>query len=306
MKPFLIFGKHGQVGRALYAILGDKHQFMGREQADLSRPEGLRELILKIRPAAIINASAYTKVDKAEEEESVAYAVNAQAPAAMAEAAKELDIPFIHISTDYVFDGIGTKPWEEHYPTSPQNAYGRTKRAGEEKIGKIGGKYMIFRTSWVFDAVGPNFLVTMLKLGREREELRVVSDQCGAPTYAPHLAQGLLAAFLRKLGPAMVLDATMRWHEDFPSGIYHLCNQGEISWHDFADAIFAEARRRGMELKVKEVIPISSSAYPTPAKRPLNSRLDCGKAKEVLGIELPDWHDGLKEAMALIPARAAA
>lgn len=296
MKPFLIFGKHGQVGRALYAILGDKHQFMGREQADLSKPEGLKELILRIQPGAIINASAYTKVDKAEEEESIAYAVNAQAPAAMAEAAKELGIPFIHISTDYVFDGTGTREWSEIDKTSPQNAYGRTKRAGEEKIEKIGGKYMIFRTSWVFDAVGPNFLVTMLRLGREREELSVVSDQVGAPTYAPHLADGLLEA----------LRHSEREDGAFPSGIYHLCNQGEISWHDFADAIFVQARKRGMELKVKEVRPIPSSAYPTPAKRPLNSRMDCSKAKEILGVELPDWHEGLKEALALIPAKAAA
>lgn len=297
MKDILVFGKHGQVGRALQALMPEGNHFASREQVDLSKPETLKEYILKTKPSAIINAAAYTKVDKAEEEEALAYSVNAQSPAVMAEAAKELDIPFIHISTDYVFNGEGTKPWTEEDKTAPQNAYGRTKRAGEEKIEKIGGMYFIFRTSWVFDSIGPNFLVTMLRLAKEREELRVVSDQVGAPTYAPHLAAALLSSFQRKLESSakVSLDSSFRWND--VSGIYHLCNQGETNWHGFAEAIFTEARAKGMELKVEHVLPIASSAYPTPAKRPHNSRMDCSKAKRNLGIELPTWEEGLKAAI---------
>ncbi|MFO1241663.1 MAG: dTDP-4-dehydrorhamnose reductase [Rickettsiales bacterium] len=312
MKNILVFGKHGQVGRALQALLPEGNHFAGREQADLSKPETLKEFILKLKPSAIINAAAYTKVDKAEEEEALAYAINAQSPAAMAEAAKELDIPFVHISTDYVFDGEGTKPWTEDDKTAPQNAYGRTKRAGEEKIEKVGGKYFIFRTSWVFDSVGPNFLVTMLRLGKEREELRVVSDQVGAPTYAPHLAEALLKT-LDKFplpftgeGQGGGKNAAAFPPPNLPpqagggmSGIYHLCNRGETSWHGFAEAIFREAKAKKMELKVERVLPIPSSAYPTPAKRPQNSRMDCSKAKRNLGIELPQWEEGLKAALEL-------
>lgn len=301
MKDILVFGKHGQVGRALQALLPEGNHFASREQADLAKPETLKDFILKVKPSAIINAAAYTKVDKAEEEESLAYSVNAQSPAVMAEAAKELDIPFIHISTDYVFDGEGDKPWVETDKTAPQNAYGRTKRAGEEKIEKIDGKYFIFRTSWVFDSIGPNFLVTMLRLGKEREELRVVSDQTGAPTYAPHLAEALLKILCHPEQSEGSRDsslATLSQNDNF-KGIYHLCNQGETNWHAFAEAIFKEAKAKGVELKVERVLPIPSSAYPTPAKRPRNSRMDCSKAKRNLGIELPRWEEGLKAAMNL-------
>ncbi len=284
----LVCGENGQVGRALQALLGEKAVVLGSRVADFSNPDAVRKVLDNIAtpPNAIINAAAYTQVDKAEEEEEVAFCVNAETPGLLAEYAAKHTIPFVHYSTDYVFPGMGSMPLKETDDTAPQNAYGRTKLAGEENIQAVGGKFLIFRTSWVYDETGKNFLTTMLRLGKERETLRVVADQLGAPTYAPALAEATLAA----------LDyAENQLH--FPSGVYHLAGQGVASWHGFAEAIFAEARQRGIKLAVENVEPIPSSAYPTPAKRPENSQLDCSLAQTVLHASLPDWWESLKCCM---------
>lgn len=293
MKPkqlrtkYLIFGANGQVGQALNAAIDDNNVvILGRDQSDFTDLVSLRALVMRIAPEYIFNAVAYTAVDKAESEEALAFTINAEAVRVLAECAKELDIPLVHYSTDYVFDGSGDAPRREDAPIAPLNAYGRSKLAGEQAITEVGCKHLIFRTSWVYDAYGKNFLKTMLKLGAEREELRVVADQFGAPTYARHIAQATLDAFQK----ARTMDV-------FPSGIYHLCNAGETSWHGFANAIFAGARARKMRIKVTNLVPIPASEYPTPAARPHNSRLDCSKLRDVLGVTLPDWRVGLDAAL---------
>jgi dTDP-4-dehydrorhamnose reductase len=286
MNQVLVFGKDGQVGRALCGLLGLKVRALGREKADFLRPEGLRDIVRQVRPSAIINAAAYTAVDRAEDEETKAFTINAEAPLVLAEECKVLGIPLVHYSTDYVFNGTGQRPWMEEDPPAPLNLYGQSKRAGEEAICRVGGDFLIFRTSWVYDVPGRNFLTTMLRLGAERERLEVVSDQIGAPTYALHLADRTLGALTHAMS-----------RPRFPSGIYHLANAGETSWHDFAKSIFTYARQMGCPLKVAEVKPIPSSSYPTPARRPLNSRLDCTKAQGVLGVTMPHWEVGLREAI---------
>lgn len=292
--PLLIIGSNGQVGRALMA-LAENAIGVTRQEIDLEKIEFFPQES-GLRPSAIINAAAYTAVDKAEEEEIRAHQINAIAPAILAQYCKERDIPFIHYSTDYVFDGSGSEPWKETDVPNPLSAYGRTKREGERRIAEIGGKYLIFRTSWVYDETGKNFLNTMLRLGAEREELRVVNDQFGAPTYARHLAQATLTA----------LENAQKAPR-FPSGIYHLCGGGETTWAGFAEKIFGllteqgEAQSgRGNEARGKpppQIKGIPTSDYPTPAIRPKNSRLDCGKAKDVLGVALPHWEEGLRECL---------
>jgi dTDP-4-dehydrorhamnose reductase len=284
---FLILGANGQVGQALNAAISNPNVvILGREQADFSKPETLYDVIEAINPEYLFNAVAYTAVDKAESEESLATTINADAVRVLAQYAKNKDIPLVHYSTDYVFDGKGDNARTEDAPTNPLNAYGRSKLAGEKAIADVGCKHLIFRTSWVYDAYGKNFLNTMLKFGAEREEMRVVADQIGAPTYAPHIADASLLALKHALDMP-----------EFPSGIYHLCNAGETSWHGFAEAIFAGANKRGAELKVQRVLPIPASDYPTPAARPSNSRLNCAKLRDVLGVTLPDWHVGLEGAL---------
>ncbi len=283
----LVFGRNGQVARAFVSVFENGAYYAGREEADFTKPDGFQKLIDRVNPSAIINAVAYTQVDKAETEEALAYQVNAHAPAMLAQLAKERSIPLVHYSTDYVFDGSGDAPRKESAICAPLNVYGKSKRAGEEAIIAVSGKHLIFRTSWVFDATGKNFFTTMLRLGRERSALSVVADQIGAPSYAPHLAKAT----------AVALEKAQA-HAPFPSGIYHMCNAGETSWHGFASAIFADARRAGLSLAVADCHPIPSDAYPTPATRPLNSRLDCGKLRESFGITLPEWQEGVQAALA--------
>jgi dTDP-4-dehydrorhamnose reductase len=285
----LITGTSGQVGGALLSLLGDRALRADRQQCDLSRPETLRAYLEAVRPAAIINPAAYTKVDQAEGEEDLAHRINAESPGVMARYAADAGIPFIHYSTDYVFPGTGEQFHTEEDATGPLSAYGRTKLAGEQAVREAGGKHLIFRTSWVFDGTGKNFLTTMMRLGRERETLRVVADQWGAPTYAPHIARATLEA----LQAATDADA-------FPSGMYHLCAQGVTSWYGFASEIFRLARARGLPLMVKEVDPITSDQYPTPAARPGNSRLSTTKLQQTLGVTLPSWEAGTAEAVDML------
>jgi dTDP-4-dehydrorhamnose reductase len=271
-------------------MLGDSAIVLGQPEADFSRPDSLSTLLDKAfeqrRFEAVINAAAYTAVDLAESEEPRAHLINAESPGAIARWCAEHELPLVHYSTDYVFSGQGERPWREDDPVAPLGAYGRTKLAGEQAIMNTQCRAVIFRTSWVYDAYGKNFVRTMLKLGAERETLKVVSDQHGAPTYAPSLAR----ATLQTLNQALEKP-------HFPTGIYHLCNSGETTWHEFATRIFEQARILGMPLKVKSVEAIPSSAYPTPAHRPLNSRLDQSKIAEVFGIRMPDWHEGLADCI---------
>jgi dTDP-4-dehydrorhamnose reductase len=273
----LVFGKTGQVATELRALGGVNA--LGREAADLSDPDSCAAAIRGRRPAAVINAAAYTAVDKAEEVETAAAVINAEAPGAMARACAEADIPFVHISTDYVFDGTGTDPFAPEHPVAPLNAYGRTKLAGEEAVVKAGGRYAVLRTSWVFSAYGSNFLKTMLRLGRERDALSIVDDQIGGPTPARAIAEASLA----------IADQLRR--DPGKSGTYHLSGAPDTSWAGFARAIFDEA---GLACTVTG---IPTSAYPTPAARPKNSRLNCDTL-ETFALSRPDWRREMRQIIA--------
>ncbi|WP_297339577.1 dTDP-4-dehydrorhamnose reductase [Pseudophaeobacter sp.] len=273
----LVFGKTGQLAREL-ALL-DGVTCLGRAQVDLSDPAACAEAIGHYAPVAVINAAAYTAVDRAEEEDALAQVVNGAAPAAMAQACAELDIPFVTVSTDYVFDGSGTIPWQPSDAVAPINAYGRSKLAGEEAVAAAGGRYAILRTSWVVSAHGHNFVKTMLRLGAERDHLSIVGDQIGAPTPARDIA-------------AACLEMARQLRADRgKSGTYHLQGLPEVSWAGVAAEIFAQA---GMTC---EVTDIATSAYPTPAARPLNSRLDCTTLETVFNISQPDWRLGLRDIL---------
>ena len=269
----LVFGRTGQVASELQRQAAVTA--LGRDRADLSDPQGCAAIIADLDPDLVINAAAYTAVDRAESDEAAAQVINAASPGAMAGACKRLDIPFLHISTDYVFDGSGTRPWRETDPAQPQNAYGRTKLAGEEAIRASGARHIILRTSWVFSAHGANFVKTMLRLSDTRDALGVVEDQIGGPTPAADIAATLLA-----LADPMRDGAT--------GGTYHYAGDPQTSWAGFARAIFAVAGRD------VTVTGIPSTDYPTPAARPLNSRLDCAKLASDFGIMPADWQAGLR------------
>lgn len=274
----LVFGSSGQVATELRDRLPDA-VFLGRERADLSTHADIGRIIEDIGPEAIINAAAYTAVDRAEEEEALALKVNAHAPAEMAKAAARLHIPLVHISTDYVFDGSGETAFAPDAGTAPLGAYGRTKLKGEQAIEAAAPVYAILRTSWVFSAHGANFLKTMLRLSETRDHLTVVADQIGGPTPAAAIAD------------ACVEIARSLAAEPSKTGIYHFSGAPEVSWADFAREIFRQA---GRTVTVED---IPTSAYPTPATRPLNSRLDCGSLS-VFGLNRPDWKDGVADTLA--------
>ena len=273
----LVFGKTGQVARELRAVAPVMAPMiaLGREEADLAVPGACAAAIEHCAPTAVINAAAYTAVDRAEDEEELATQVNSAAPAEMAIACAARDIPFVHLSTDYVFDGSGDAPWRPDDRVAPISAYGRSKLAGELGVAEAGGRYAILRTSWVFSAHGQNFVKTMLRLGAERDQLRVVADQIGGPTPAASIRQACLTI------------ADQLANDRFKSGIYHFAGSPDASWADFARAIFAQA---GMACGVAD---IGTADYPTPARRPANSRLDCSATKSVFRIKQPDWQDGL-------------
>lgn len=274
----LIFGKTGQVAQELARRAPDA-QFAGRETADLTDPAACAALIRQLHPSAVINAAAYTAVDKAESDAATAQLVNADAPAAMAAACAELGIPFVHISTDYVFDGSGDTARAEDAPTAPLGVYGQTKLDGERAVQAAGGQYAIMRTSWVFSAHGNNFVKTMLRFGAERDRLTIVADQIGGPTASADIAAAALS-----MAATMRADATK-------GGIYHFAGAPDVSWADFAREIFAQSDL------APEVVDIPSSDYPTPAKRPLNSRLDCAAITRDFGIARPDWRVSLQDVI---------
>ncbi|MGE8296011.1 MAG: dTDP-4-dehydrorhamnose reductase [Pseudomonas sp.] len=276
----LISGNTGQVARELQMALG-KHELLSldREAFDLSRPETLRETILRERPALVINAAAYTAVDQAEQERELAFTVNAEAPGVMADACFELDIPLIHYSTDYVFDGSKATPYREADTPHPLSVYGASKAAGEQALRISGCDHLILRTSWVYSQHGRNFLLTMQRLLQEREELSVVDDQIGAPTWAGSIASAT----------AELIDKWQQGRQRW--GTYHLTCQGETSWFGFASAIAEHLRAAGKPCA--RLRPIPSSEYPTPAQRPLNSRLNGARLAEEWQIRLPDWRAAL-------------
>ncbi|MEM1299215.1 MAG: dTDP-4-dehydrorhamnose reductase [Pseudomonadota bacterium] len=276
----LVFGQSGQVATELDRRAGPDiaATFLSRTDADLADPISCATRITETDADVIINAAAYTAVDKAEAEEPLALQINAEAPGAMAQAAASRSLPFVHISTDYVFDGSGDTPHKPDNPTGPLNVYGKTKLAGEDSIRASSARHVILRTSWVCSAHGSNFVKTMLRLGRERDRLTIVADQIGGPTPAAAIADACLT-IARAL------------HRGAEGGTYHFAGSPDTSWAGFAREIFAQA---GL---TADVVDIPTADYPTPARRPLNSRLDCTSLIRDFGIECPDWQAGLAEVL---------
>lgn len=283
----LICGQHGQVSRELQHHLGAVGELMvlGRDQLDLAQAEQIRQQVQRLRPDLIINAAAHTAVDQAESEPDIAFAINAIGPGILAEEALALDVPLIHYSTDYVFDGSKPQPYTEDDEPNPLGVYGKSKLAGERAISAVNGKHLILRTSWVYSTHGRNFLLTMQRLLQEKPELRIVADQIGAPTWA-----GTIAGSTRALIERWQSGDAGAW------GTYHLTAQGETSWFGFAQAIGEALREQGKPCA--NLLPIPSSDYPTPAARPLNSRLDCRRLQQEWGVSQPDWQTALRECLA--------
>jgi dTDP-4-dehydrorhamnose reductase len=284
----LLFGKNGQVGWELNRSLQPLGEVvaLGREQADFSSPESLRDIVTDIKPDVIVNAVAYTAVDKAEEQESLAFIINGTAPQVLAEEASKLNALLVHYSTDYVFDGNKNKPYLETDKPCPINAYGRTKLAGEEAIQSTACDYLIFRTSWVYAARGHNFLLTILKLAGERDELSIVADQVGSPTSARLIADTTAHCVLQAIKE--------RNAGKFTSDLYHLTAGGETSWFGFAKEIIEIANKKsGSLIDVKNVKAIASDEYQTPAERPSNSRLWVMRLEEKYNLDMPDWKNAL-------------
>ena len=291
----LVTGRTGQLGKRLLRSLAPLGDILGTSRAefDLDEPSRLESALDRLTPDLIVNAAAYTAVDQAEREIALAHRINADAPGAIARWAAARDIPIIHFSSDYVFDGSGRTPWTETAPTAPLNVYGESKRAGEIQIITAGGPHLVIRTSWIYAEDGRNFLRMVLRLASERDDLRIVDDQIGAPTSAAFVAQATaeivaqgqhdLSAFLRAQG-----------------GLLHLACAGETSWHGFALAIVAGARRRGITLQVKSITPISTAEFGAPARRPANSRLDLTRLRHRFGIAPPNWRDEIDRMLDLL------
>jgi dTDP-4-dehydrorhamnose reductase len=278
----LLIGSRGQVSWELRRTLAPLADLTAVDfpEIDLTRPESLRELVRSVRPDVVVNAAAYTAVDKAEDEQETCLKVNGESPRVLAEEAAAIGARFVHYSTDYVYDGMKDGRWVETDAPNPLSVYGRTKLDGDLGIAASGAGHLIFRLQWVWGTRGSNFVKTMLKLAREREELKIVDDQVGAPTFSRHIAEATAIALAR-------------W--DGQQGIYHLANGGETSWHGFAQAIFEEDPAKSEQV-LRRCLPIPTSAYPTKAVRPRNSRLDQSKLLADFGIRLPDWRSALKDS----------
>ena len=282
MKKVLLIGAKGQVGQELQVTLPSLGEVIsiGREELDLTNSEKIGQLIREIHPDYLVNAAAYTAVDKAEIEPELAYSINAIAPKIMAESAEKIQAKFLHISTDYVFDGRKNTPYLETDLTNPLGVYGQSKFRGEEEIKTVNSQAIILRTAWVYGSYGKsNFVKTMLRLGKEREELKVVVDQVGSPTWSKDIATAITQLLI---------------NVDNPAGIYNFTNSGVASWFDLTKAIFEEAKISGIPLKIQRVIPITTAEYPTPAARPAYSVLSGQKISQQLGYIPPYWRDSLK------------
>ncbi|NJO19392.1 MAG: dTDP-4-dehydrorhamnose reductase [Spirulinaceae cyanobacterium RM2_2_10] len=283
VRPVLLLGKTGQLGQALarYLAAGDRPWVaLSRADLDLAQPAAIAPVIQAIQPAEMINAAAYTAVDRAEQEPELAQAINGRAPGILAEIATQLGVRLTHISTDYVFDGRQGRPYQEGDRPNPLNSYGASKWAGEQAVQAVSDRHLILRASWLYAATGPgNFVTTMLRLGRERTEVRVVADQVGTPTY--------------------VADLVTAWAQLPPDlgGLYHYCNSGVASWYDLAIASFEEAIALGLPLQVERVVPITTADYPTAAQRPAYSLLATQKLSEILGAPPPHWRESLRQML---------
>jgi dTDP-4-dehydrorhamnose reductase len=284
----LLTGTQGQVGGALLPLLRDEHTVLAPalEEFDLSKPESLAGKLDALKPDLIINPAAYTAVDKAEDESALAFLINGDAPDVLARWAAAHGVPMVHFSTDYVFDGSGSRLWREDDATDPLSVYGRSKLAGESAVRSAGCAHLVVRTAWVYAAQGANFMRTMIRLAKERDSLRVVADQFGAPTSATTIASTLVR----------ILDQGAR---DLPAtfaranGLVHLTNSGSTSWHGFACAIVEGLRARTVALKAEQVTPIATADYPTKAVRPANSRLDLARLRAAYGLVPPAWEEAL-------------
>jgi dTDP-4-dehydrorhamnose reductase len=287
----LLLGANGQLGSEFRALLEGRCELtaLTRAEAEFSQPEQIRRVVGELRPTVILNAAAYTAVDKAESEPELAALVNAATPAALAEEAARYGGLLVHYSTDYVFDGSKASAWVEDDETEPLNAYGRTKLDGERAIAEAGGRHLVFRTSWVFAPHGKNFLLTMLRLGRERDRLTIVADQHGAPTSAKAIARATMEVLGKLRGEEAASPSG--W-----SGVYHMSCAGETTWHGFAQAIM-DGCADLLDGKRPEVVPIPGAQFPTPARRPTNSVMDNGKLLRRFGVALPHWREALGEAV---------
>lgn len=288
-------GANGQLGRELQRALAPLGTIVATtrsgvlpdgstsEVADFDQPGSLTALLDRVRPTLVVNAAAYTAVDRAEDDREAAFRANAEAPGVLARWCAQAGVPLVHYSTDYVFDGQGTRPYREDDATAPLGVYGASKLAGEDAIRAAGGRHLIFRTAWVYASHSANFLRTMLRVGADRDVLRVVADQVGTPTPA-----------------ALIADVTAQalQHDGVLSGTWHLTATGETSWHGFAEAIFTEAVAAGVLARAPTVEAITTAEYPTPARRPAYSHLDVAKLEQDFGVTLPRWQDGLKRVIA--------
>ena len=291
--PILVIGRSGQVARALAGLgrIAEREVVaVGRPEADLADPATLAATIARHRPAVVINAGAFTAVDEAESQSAQAFAVNAAGVGSLARACAGAGIPLIHISTDYVFDGLASRPYREDDVIAPLSAYGASKAEGEAEVRKAGGRHVILRTSWLYSERGRNFLTTMLRLGRERAELSIVDDQTGSPTYAADVA-GAIGRIV-----AALLDGS---REDV-WGTFHFASAGSTTWFGFAGAIFARAQALGWP--APRLKPITTAEYPTPARRPAYSALDTRKFERVFGVAPPDWREALGRCMGCLEA----
>ena len=293
-KPLILLtGASGQVGGDLLPLLEPFGAVIApmRSDLDLADAGAVRRFVKDIKPQWIINPGAYTAVDKAESEAELAFAINAEAPRVLGEAAAIVGAPVIHFSTDYVFDGVASRPWIETDATGPLGVYGASKLAGEVALAESGAAHLIFRTSWVYSSRGKNFLLTILRLAQQREVLRIVDDQLGAPTWSRDLA--MLVVQVMKQVQQAAKDTTLQEAVRKVQGIYHAADSGETTWFGFAQEFLRLVGAAHPDKKLARLIPISSSEYPTPARRPANSRLDCSRLQRVFGFSMPRWQDSV-------------
>lgn len=281
MKRILIIGREGQIGWELQRSLATLGTItaVDKEEIDLANADSMINFIREMRPQIIVNAAAYTAVDQAEADLDNAMMINGTAPGILAEEARRLGASFVHYSTDYVFNGKASEPYKETDPTDPLSVYGKSKLAGELAVQNVGGHYLILRTSWIYGMRGKNFLLTMLKLGKERDQLKVVIDQVGAPTWCRYVAE---------ITSHILLHCRDEW------GLYHVTSAGETSWHGFATKIFQMHQALNPSTKIPEIIPIPSNEFPSPVKRPAYSVLSNEKIKDAFGVLMPSWETGLE------------
>lgn len=289
MAKFIVTGCYGQVGHCLVKQLEGKHEVLGmdRDNLDITDQAAVLKAVEAFQPDAIINAAAHTAVDRAEEEVELSEAINVNGPRYLAQAAKKVGAVMLHISTDYVFEGTGEGAYKENDPTGPQGVYGRTKLAGELAVAEENEKFFVLRTAWVFGEHGNNFIKTMLRLGKDRDALSIVGDQFGGPTYAGDIASSLI-----KMAETAISG------NDSAYGVYHFTGFPYVSWFEFAQAIFDEAVKQGVLPKAPALTSVTTDQYPTPAKRPANSRLDLSKIKQTFDIDPSDWKKALENIKA--------